>query len=157
MHAVAVAVSIAALTLGRPANALDYPALVQELRALKNDPDVVTYLADNLRASRILDRGEQEIRSSLRLAREYEDQAQEMRRQRADALALQAVTGGYRAAPAIGEMMAKQDNAPEVLELKAAEYIEAARDSLVELVAEYREVKAVAGGSETGGGTLTRR
>jgi hypothetical protein len=80
----------------------------------------------------------------LAQAREYKARAQAIRRDRAEGLALQALTGGYRAAPVVSETIANQDSGPEIFELKAAECVEAARDALVELVADYREIKSLA-------------
>lgn len=79
------------------------------------------------------------MEAHLHRAEEYRAQAQDLRRLQAMAQSLQLPTG-RREAPA-----AVEDPAAQELDVRAAQQLEIARATLVDLVAGHREVKALAG------------
>ncbi len=135
------ALPVALLVAAIPGNAhaLDYEALAAELQTLKADADVVAYLEGDPKRVHQVQTLEAAMGAHLHLAEEYRAQAQDLRRLQAMAQSLQLPTG-RREAPATAE-----DPAAQELDLRAAQQFEIARTTLVDLVAGYREVKALAG------------
>lgn len=124
--------------IGGSARAQDYQALLAELQTLKADTDVVAYLEGDLKRAHQLQTLEAAMEARHHLAEEYRAQAQDLRRLQDMALSLQVV-------PQARSPDTTEDPAPQELELRAARQVEIARDTLVELVAGYREAKALAG------------
>jgi hypothetical protein len=134
-------VALLVAAIGGSARALDYAALGAELQTLKADADVLAYLEGDPKRARQLQTLEAAMEARLHLAQEYRAQAQDLRRLQAMAQDLQVPSGRGEA----GSPSAAEDSAPHELEIRAAQEVEIARETLVDLVAGYREVKALAG------------
>ncbi|HSB21408.1 MAG TPA: hypothetical protein VLD85_15470 [Anaeromyxobacteraceae bacterium] len=141
-------VALAVAAIGGGAHAQDYQAFAAELRSLKADADVVAYLEGDLQRARQLQTLEAAMEGRLHLAEEYRAQAQDLRRLQAMAQYLQVPTGGRGSKD--GSPAATEDPEAQELELRAAQQVEIARDTLVALVAGYREVKALAVAKKAG-------
>jgi hypothetical protein len=134
-------VALVVAALGGSAHAQDYQALAAELQTLKGDADVLAYLEGDPTRAQQLRALEAAMESRLHLAQEYRAQAEDLRRLQAMAQSLRVPTGRRED----GAAAAAEDPAVQDLELRAAQQVKIARDTLVDLVAGYREVKALAG------------
>lgn len=133
-------VALVGAAIGESAHAQDHQALAEELQTLKGDADVLAYLVGDARRAQQLRTLEAAMESRLHLAEEYRAQAADLRRLEAMAQSLRVPTGRRRDGSAAAE-----DPAAQELELRAAQQVQIARDTLVDLVAGYREAKALAG------------
>jgi hypothetical protein len=134
-------VALVGAAIGGSAHAQDHQALDAELQTLKGDADVLAYLVGDPRRAQQLRTLEAAMESRLHLAEEYRAQAEDLRRLEAMAQSLRVPTGRREG----GSAAAAEDPAAQELELRAAQQVQIARDTLVDLVAGYREVKALAG------------
>jgi hypothetical protein len=137
-----LSVALVVAATGGSAHAQDYQALAAELQSLKADADVVAYLQGDPQRARQLQTLEAAMESRLHLAEEYRAQAQDLRRLQAMAQDLQVPTGGRESKD--GSPAATEDPEAQEMELRAAQQVKIARDTLAALVAGYREVKALA-------------
>src|SRR5438874_8264619 len=121
------------------AQAIDYVALVQELKELKEDKLVVDYLKVDIRTAQRLESLDQALRDGLESAKELRERAKQARQQRyaGTIIALSHDSAAQRTGE---QLMAGED--PYRLEMEAAQLMSLGRDALVELVASYREVRA---------------
>jgi hypothetical protein len=120
---------------------IDYRALAEEHRTLKDDPEVVAALAVDLKTAHHFEKLEKLLQDSLGMVRDAKQQAEQARRDRAAALILM-LSGGAKAGPEVGRALAQGDRQAYELELAASQALDTARDALVELVSGYREIKA---------------
>ena len=132
--------ALAVAALGGRAGAQDHQALAAELATLKKDADVLAYLEGDAARARRLRELEAGMQARLHLAQEYRAQAEDLRRLQAMARDLRVP--GDR--PESGSPDTTEDREAQELELRAAEQARIARETLVDLVAGYREVKALA-------------
>jgi hypothetical protein len=136
----ALAVVIAVLwTSALRAADIDYRALADEHAALKDDQDVLAYLGADLKAARRFEMLEQLLEQSLLTVRDAKQNAEGARRQRK--LAMLGLLSGMSE---MGRSVLQDGPDPTQIELEAARAREIARDTLVELVIGYREIKAAA-------------
>ncbi len=120
------------------AGAVDYESLVTEIRSLKDDADVVSYLSRNAVEAQRLSTLQRTIERSLTLAREYQRRAEEERQRQQ----LGSVLAGHPMLSETGKAMLSGASDPVALGIKAAKYKEDARDAVVNLALGYRDIKA---------------
>lgn len=119
---------------------VDYEALVMELRRLRDDTDVVSYLSNNAVEAQQISTLERNIERSLTLAREYRQRAQESRSRQQ--LGTMGMLAGDTPVGRMGQQLSSTTPDPIQFDIAASEHVENARDGLVTLVFTYRDIKA---------------
>jgi hypothetical protein len=120
--------------------AIDYQALADEARSLRDDPDVVRYLSRDVREAHRLSTLEENIKRSLALVQQYRQQAEESRRRQR--IGMTGMVAGDTPLGRQAQQIGASAGDPAAFEAKASEYSQAATDELVELVSRYRDIKA---------------
>jgi hypothetical protein len=121
------------------AQAMDGQAIMKQYQLLKKDPEILEYLRNDLRAAQRIDRLERILRRSVAASRSLRQEAAEARRRRARGMA--GVASGDPVASEAGRSMLDSTPRPEALEAQRAKAREIGRDTVMELVASYREIK----------------
>jgi hypothetical protein len=144
---------------GVAAASLDYKALLEEYESLRNDADVVSFLSRNLEDARRFEKLEQRLNAAENTFREavagVERIPQPQPQSRARAVGLLALLSGDKQLDAAGEALVKDaerqqhrdienEQMRQALHSRAVAASETWADTLVELVAGYRKVKAAA-------------
>jgi hypothetical protein len=138
---IAVCLAASLMAVDARGDGFDYGALLAELQSLKDDSDVKSYLASDLRLANLLLRSEQAMDADLRAARQRHAMAKNARQSKAAAMLAQLT--GDRVLAQSGQQLQSGLSAEE-LESQADSYTESALSTLVDLVYVYRDIKGSA-------------